>query len=222
MYLVAEISADHLASPAIDTKVVSNVIKPTSSTHHDHIETIHTTGETRDLLRPADRIPPLPPMDLWRAQLAFVQDKRSEEHCIYFVIVDTASDYSAITYQKAGDLELKQRPTRQKLSLGDASDFDAVAYMTLTVRLPNIGMEGLQINALLFQELPQNRELLIGLPHIRKYKIAKRIVEIEEGWETSTGPGLTLEPGTGLVCALLSRRSNSKCTNVSASWTLVG
>ncbi|KAK8121772.1 hypothetical protein PG984_010442 [Apiospora sp. TS-2023a] len=202
--------SDNTSVPATDTEAVSDggsAVQPDGSGYPGMN---HDFEDLQDLLDSADQRLPQPSKSLWRNQSAWVKDKNGKEHHIHPVLVDTGANKSIVTNILASRLALRQRPTLEPLFLADDSMVYATSFVTLRLRLPDIRVEEIEINALLLPKLPNRYDLLIGLVDIEKNRLVAKIAEIQQGWENSTGFGSTPEPEAGLACTLMSSRTKAQ------------
>ncbi|KAK8017022.1 hypothetical protein PG993_015211 [Apiospora rasikravindrae] len=214
---------DFSGEPATNAAAASVGNKATRTAPHELLEMCPNPKRKQDSPDLTDKTFPLLPKTLWRCQSALVRDRKGHEHHINHVIIDSAADYSTTTRDEANRLGLVRRPTLRKLALADGSTLDAVEYVTLRLRLPEIGLEhDIAVNALLLPKLPQGHVLLIGLTDIIRHGIVAKIAERQSSWEkVGSTLELELELKPGLACVLFSGRTKGKLIHVERATVLL-
>ena len=151
--------------------------------------------------------------DLYEEQSASVKDRHGNEHVTDSVLIDTGSKNSFITRKRAEEMELEVRPLLRKLESVDGRNFDAVAYVNSTIRLPDIEVGEIEIRTLICPLLSEKIPLLIGRRAITKHKLVAKILENKMGWkELPSSAESSSAEETVLVAAPISRRSKCELT----------
>ncbi|KAK6829744.1 hypothetical protein PG987_010328 [Apiospora arundinis] len=115
--------------------------------------------------------------DLITNQLALIKI-RHEEYRVKSVLADTGSKFSFLSRHKAVEWGVKLRPlfNRMELKTINGEGFESTEFADLTLSLPDLGVEEMEIRALI-HSLPVDLDLLIGRDDMAKYDLLPRMME---------------------------------------------
>lgn len=155
---------------------------------HQINEEMNDPATSIDCARPAHK-------ELLIDQSALVEVRHGKEHRISRVLLDTGADYSFVSRTKANEMGLEVMPTLEKLTMLDGS-FEATAFTKLTLRLPEIGVRGIRIVALV-HTLRAPFDLVIGRRDMYRHELLEkslkrqrklvRLDRLEPTWARKTG-----------------------------------